>query len=133
MKRLGIGKHGLVESEGKIRISSAFSNMRSLPKANPNQNGYSNFSLDHFISCIEKGNGSDIGLVLSSHDDILVDNLQGVVTLKTDKKCNIEVQSVESANMVIDAPNANVSLNLKSLNDLSHIRCNKASIYLSQK
>lgn len=34
-KRLGIGQRGSIESEGKIRISSAFSNMRALPQVNP--------------------------------------------------------------------------------------------------
>ena len=54
------------------------------------------------------GNGSDLGLTLTSKDDILIDNLQGVVTLKTDEDCNIEVQSVETTNLVIDAPNATI-------------------------
>lgn len=74
-----------------------------------------------------------MGLVLSSHDDILVDTLQGVLTLKSEKECNIEVQSVETTKLVIDAPHANVTLNLKSLHDLSHIRCKTASIFLSQR
>ena len=72
------------------------------------------------------------GLMITAEDDILVDNMQGVVTLHTSKAANINLHTVESAKMVINAPNSHVSLNLKSIHDLSHIYCASAEIIVGE-
>ena len=58
--------------------------------------------------------------------------MQGVVTLHTSKSTKISLHTVESAKMVINAPNAHVSLNLKSIHDLSHIHCASAEIIVGE-
>jgi hypothetical protein len=40
--------------------------------------------------------------------------------------------TVESAKLVVDAPLANVKLNLKSLHDVSYLRCAKAEIIVNE-
>lgn len=69
---------------------------------------------------------------MTAEDDILIDNMQGVVSLHTGKAAKIALHTVESAKMVIDAPNAHVSLNLKSIHDLSFIRCATAEIIIGE-
>ena len=68
---------------------------------------------------------------MTSQGDILIDNLQGVVTLHSAEATKINLQTVESAKLNINAPNAHVSLNLKSIHDLSHIHCASAEITIS--
>ena len=58
--------------------------------------------------------------------------MQGVVTLHTSKSKNISLHTVEAAKMVINAPNSHVSLNLKSIHDLSHIHCASAEIIIGE-
>ena len=91
----------------------------------------SDLSLAKFQGAIEKSGDIKQGLYLSSEGDILIDNLQGVVTLHTAKRINIQLDTVESAKLIINAPNAHVSLNLKSIHDLSHIHCASAEILIS--
>lgn len=74
----------------------------------------------------------DEGLVMTAEDDIQIDNMQGVVALHTSQGSKIDLHTVESAKMVIDAPNAHVSLNLKSIHDLSHIHCASAEIIVGE-
>ena len=69
---------------------------------------------------------------MTAEGDILIDNLQGVVTLHTNKASKISLHTVESAKMVINAPNAHVSLNLKSIHELSHIHCASAEIIVGE-
>lgn len=40
--------------------------------------------------------------------------------------------AVESAQLVIHAPKANVKLNLKSIHDLSHLHCMSAEIIVNE-
>jgi formiminotetrahydrofolate cyclodeaminase len=40
--------------------------------------------------------------------------------------------AVESAKLVINAPKANVKLNLKSIHDLSHLHCARAEIIVNE-
>ena len=72
------------------------------------------------------------GLYMTAEDDITIDSLQGVVTLQTSKASKILLHTVESAKMVINAPNAHVSLNLKSIHDLSYIHCASAEIIIGE-
>ena len=69
---------------------------------------------------------------VTAEDDILIDNMQGVVCLHTSKAANISLHTVESAKMAISAPNAHVSLNLKSIHDLSHIHCASIELILGE-
>lgn len=72
------------------------------------------------------------GLLFSAEDDISVDNLQGVVSLHTSKPVKIALHTVESAKLVIDAPLAHVTLNLKSLHDYSYIHCASLELLLGE-
>ena len=46
---------------------------------------------------------------------------------------NVNLHTVESAKLVINAPNSHVSLNLKSLHDLSYIQCASAEIIVGEE
>ena len=127
-KRLGIGKYGHVDSLGPVKIGSIFSTMQHLPEIELTD---SDLSLAKFQGAIGKSGDIKQGLYLSSEGDVLIDNLQGVVTLHTAKRINIQLHTVESAKLIINAPNAHVSLNLKSIHDLSHIHCASAEILIS--
>ena len=130
-KRIGIGKVGRIDSEGLVKIGSVFSKMRDLQEVplTPNDN---DLSIENFMAKLQASNDHSEGLMITAEDDILVDNMQGVVTLHTNKAANINLTSVESAKMVINAPNAHVSLNLKSIHDLSHIYCATAEIVVGE-
>ena len=103
--------------------------MQDLPQI---EQGDPDFSLARFQGAISSSEDITQGLYLSADGDILIDNLQGVVTLHTAKRINIQLHTVESAKLVINAPNAHVSLNLKSIHDLSHIHCASAEILISE-
>ena len=79
-KRLGIGKYGHVDSLGQVKIGSVFSQMQDLPQIGEHT---SDFSLTEFQGAISQSGACKQGLYLSSEGDILIDNLQGVVTLHT--------------------------------------------------
>ena len=73
------------------------------------------------------------GLLMTADDDIMIDSMHGVVTLHTSQPSKINLHTVESAKMVINAPRAHVSLNLKSIHDLSHINCHSAEIIVNEE
>ena len=73
------------------------------------------------------------GLFMTAEDDIHIDNMHGVVTLHTSQPSKINLHTVESVKMVINAPNAHVSLNLKSIHDLSYINCHSAEIIVNEE
>lgn len=129
-KRIGIGKIGRIDSIGRVKIGSIFSKMRDLPEIVPYTEN--DTSIEKFLASLEASFKHTEGLMITSEDDILIDNLQGVVTLHTSRASKIVLHTVESARMVINAPNAHVSLNLKSIHDLSHIHCASAEIIVGE-
>ena len=70
---------------------------------------------------------------MTADDDILIDSMHGVVSLHTSQPSRINLHTVESAKMVINAPRAHVSLNLKSIHDLSYIHCQSAEIIVNEE
>ena len=104
--------------------------MQELPEISKD-NTDSDFSLATFQQSLGQSSDSKQGLYLTSQGDILIDNLQGVVTLHSAQANKIILHTVESAKLNIIAPNAHVSLNLKSIHDLSHIHCASAEITIS--
>ena len=117
---------------GLIKIGSVFSNMRELPEIIDSSDHVKDLSIEKFFAGVAAWKDFDEGLTLTSEDDIEVDSMHGVVALHTSKASKISLHTVESAKMVIDAPNAHVTLNLKSIHDLSHIHCASAEIILSE-
>lgn len=102
--------------------------MRSLPAIE--SLSVENLTLDKFMA--ELAREAKEGLSITGEEDILIDNLQGVVSLNTSKAAKISLHTVESALLQINAPNAHVSLNLKSIHDLSHINCASAEIIIGE-
>ena len=88
--------------------------------------------MEKFLAGVASWREFEQGLIMTAEDDILIDNMQGVVALHTTKHSKISLHTVESAKMIIDAPNAHVSLNLKSIHDLSHIHCASAEIIVGE-
>ena len=72
------------------------------------------------------------GLLLTSSDDISIDSLQGVVSLSTMNAAKINLHTVENSKLIINAPNSHLTLNLKSLHDISYINCKSADLILSE-
>ena len=132
-KRIGIGNKARIDSVGRIKIGSVFSNMRELPEVGDLKQAVVDLTLERFLSDIaESLEHKEQGLLMTAEDDIMIDNMQGVVTLHTSKASNIALHTVESAKMVINAPNAHVSLNLKSIHDLSMIHCTSAELLIGE-
>jgi maleate cis-trans isomerase len=88
--------------------------------------------MEKFLFSLEASFLHTEGLMITSEDDILIDNMQGVVTLHTSRASKISLHTVESARMIINAPHAHVSLNLKSIHDLSYIHCASAEIIIGE-
>lgn len=128
-KRLGVGEFAKIESKGPIKIGSVFSNMASLPEVT----GCSETTIESFKSAIKAAAESTSGqTIIVSGGDVTIDNLQGVVTIVSDKTGSINLHTIESAKLVVDTPAVNLKMNLRSIHDVSHINCAKAEIVVTE-
>jgi len=136
-KRFGVANSGRVDSVGKVRIGSVFAQMAHLPVVDHTHLG-EDLSLEKFLSLVEYKtfhkckDTTQSGLYLTSESDISIDNLQGVCTIHTNRDVKINLRTVGSAKLVINAPNATVSMNLKSLHDESFIHCKNLEILVGE-
>ena len=130
-RKLGIGEHGRIDSLGRIIIGSIFSKMRDLPPAEPSS-ADERFDLEQFMAQMEEQDRVEECLRLTAEEDIMIDNLQGMVTVNTAKPIKIMLLSVESGRLIVNAPNAEVDLYLRSVDDLSLVNCRKANVYIGE-
>jgi len=130
-RKLGIGQHGRIDSEGKIKIGSIFSKMRDLAPAEPSS-ADERFDLDQFMAQLAEQDDVEECLRLTAEDDIMIDNLQGMVTINTARPIKIMLLSVESGRLLVNAPQAEVDLYLRSVDDLSLVNCRKANVFIGE-
>ena len=130
-RKLGIGKKGRIDSEGKIKIGSLFSKMRDLQMGEA-PSADEDFSLEAFLAQVKEQEAVDECMKITADDDIMIDNLQGMVNLHTSKGVNITLFSVESGRLVVNAPQAHVDLYIRSVDDLSLVHCNSANIFIGE-
>jgi len=128
-KRMGVNNFASVKSRGPVKIGSLFSNMANLPTVT----GSSDTSSEAFEAAIKSAvDSKQAQTLIISDDGMTIDNLQGVVTLKSSQFCIVALHTVESAKLIIDAPLAHVKMNLRSIHDISHVRCAKAEIIVHE-
>lgn len=104
--------------------------MSNLPPVSLAGDDQEDLTLDKFLEELDRDFVQ--GLLITSEEDISIDNLQGVVSLDTSKAVKITLDTVESALIRINAPNAHVSLTLKSIHDLCLINCASAEIVIGE-
>eukprot|EP00347_Sterkiella_histriomuscorum_P019042 403343188 len=120
-KKLGINQNGLLKTHnGLIQIGSIFANMANLPDPS-----YLTQTLEQMIGQLHapEVEHHDLGLKIQSENQIVIDNLQGVVDITQTQQSTIMVNAAENAKFHIRAPNSRVVLHLRSLHDVSFIQC----------
>ena len=71
---MGIGSKGRVDSLGKIKIGSTFSNMREMPEVVGYEDS-ADLSAEKFQQYVQGSLNHQEGLYMSADDDIMIDNL----------------------------------------------------------
>jgi len=69
---------------------------------------------------------------LANGQNIKIDNCQGVLKISTLSSGKLSLGDIGSAVLLIDAPNATVEANLKSLHDDSFINCASANFHVGE-
>lgn len=79
-------------------------------------------------------NKYEMGLHVDTNGLIDIENLGGLLKISqsTSNPTKIDLANVETATLLIDAPNADVTLTLKSLHDSSYINCKSLMIYIDE-
>lgn len=88
--------------------------------------------MDHFMAQMVEKDSIEECLRMTAEDDIVVDNMQGTITVNTAKPIKIMLLSVESGRLVVNAPEAEVDLYLRSVDDLSLVNCRKANVFIGE-
>jgi hypothetical protein len=84
-KRLGVGNFAFIKSLGKIKIGSCFSNMANLPEKQPLSNDMSLVTFNEAVN--EAVNKKERTTLFHAGSDVMIDNMQGVATISTNKEC----------------------------------------------
>ena len=105
--------------------------MRDAPPAVP-ASADERFDMDHFMAQMAEKDSIEECLRMTAEDDIVVDNMQGTITVNTAKPIKIMLLSVESGRLVVNAPEAEVDLYLRSVDDLSLVNCRKANVFIGE-
>lgn len=91
------------------------------------------FSQEAFLAQIAEQDSVEQCLRVTAGDDIMIDNLQGMVNLQTSKAVKITLFSVESGRLIVNAPEAHIDIYLRSVDDLSLIHCRSANIFIGEE
>ena len=59
---------------------------------------------------------------------ISIDSIQGVASIKSESPIKIRLGSAETLKLIIDAPEASLEINLRSLHDNSFVNCKDVTI-----
>mmetsp|Transcript_32147 Transcript_32147/g.39866 ORF Transcript_32147/g.39866 Transcript_32147/m.39866 type:complete len:115 (+) Transcript_32147:767-1111(+) len=105
--------------------------MRDLAPAEPSS-ADERFDLDQFMAQLAEQDDVEECLRLTAEDDIMIDNLQGMVTINTARPIKIMLLSVESGRLLVNAPQAEVDLYLRSVDDLSLVNCRKVNVFIGE-
>ena len=131
-RKLGIQQQGLIESQGKVKIGSIFSKMSDLTKATVATKS-EDFGQETFMTQMAEQESVKDCLQIKAENDIMIDNLQGMVNLHTSKPVKITLFSVESGRLIVNAPNSEIDIYLRSVDDLSLVNCRKANIFIDEE
>jgi len=129
-KRLGVGDYAKVESKGHVTIGSIYSTMASLPE--PKMLIAETLEEFNYVFGLDWTDHLEVK-VTGSESNIKVDTCMGVMKFSTQSSGTISLGTLENVQLMIDAPNAHVQFEIKSLGDNSFIRCKSSEITVSEK